>query len=380
MTKVLIIGGKLQGIEIAYLAKKAGFYTILVDKSAEAPAIGLADRFVQENVFSEFRLLPLFEEADVIIPAIENDMVLHKLLEYGKITGRTVIFDEGSYRISSSKTASNQLFERLGLPLPGKYPACRFPVIIKPDNLSGSSQVHKAWSGEEVEAVIAGMDGEIVIQEYLEGRSFSIEVIGDGENFYYPQITEVITDESYDCKRIIAPAQIEKELEEQFFGIARKLAESMRIKGIFDIEVICHNGILKLLEIDARFPSQTPVSIYNSSGINMVEMLAGIATGTFHDRNATKNEVCFYQQIVVGPDEIRVLGEHAIGDCRNMTLISGFFGADEGITDYCEGKKNWSAIIIITADTSRNAHEKFLQCMENIKRKANNPNLAFIEG
>ena len=154
----------------------------------------------------------------------------------------------------------------------------------------------------------------------------------------------------------------------------------MRIKGIFDIEVICHNGILKLLEIDARFPSQTPVSIYNSSGINMVEMLVGMATGTFYGGIAIKNEVCFYQQIVVGIDEIRVLGEHVIGDCRKMTLISGFFGSEEGITDYCEGKMNWKAIIIITADTCENAARKFLQCVGNIKRKAGNPNLVFIEG
>ncbi|NTV90971.1 MAG: 3-methylornithine--L-lysine ligase PylC [Clostridiales bacterium] len=380
MIKVLIVGGKLQGIEIAYLAKKAGYYTIILDKNGDAPAIGLADRFVKENVFSDLGMLRLFEEADAIIPAIEDDMVLHKLLEYGEITGKKVIFDEGSYRISSSKTASNKLFESLDLPLPGKFPECQYPVIIKPDNLCGSSQVKKACSREEAEAIIAGMDGEIVIQEYLEGRSFSLEVIGDGENFYYPQITEVITDESYDSKRIIAPGQIGRELEEQFLGIACKLAESLKIKGIFDIEVICHNGTLKLLEIDARFPSQTPVSIYNSSGINMVEMLVGMATCTCHGGEAIKNEVCLYQQIVVGSDEIRVQGEHIIGDCRKMTLIQGFFGADEGITDYCEGKTSWKAIIIITADTCRNAYEKFRQCMENIRRKMNNPNLVLIEG
>ena len=44
--KIAIIGGKLQGTEAVYLAKKAGFETILIDRDAQVPASGLADRFV----------------------------------------------------------------------------------------------------------------------------------------------------------------------------------------------------------------------------------------------------------------------------------------------------------------------------------------------
>jgi len=36
--RVLVFGGRLQGIEAIYLCKKAGYENILVDKDPQAPA------------------------------------------------------------------------------------------------------------------------------------------------------------------------------------------------------------------------------------------------------------------------------------------------------------------------------------------------------
>ncbi|TYQ12756.1 UNVERIFIED_CONTAM: pyrrolysine biosynthesis protein PylC [Acetivibrio alkalicellulosi] len=379
MIKVLITGGKLQGTEIAYLAKKAGYYSILLDKNPDIPAKGLVDRFIKEDVFNKEKILELFREVDVVIPGIENKKILETLLEYGEITKTKVIFDKNSYNISSSKQLSNKLFYELELPLPEKYPCCNYPVIIKPDHLSGSSNVHKAFSKEEVDFIAAQMDGEIVIQEYLEGNSFSLEVLGDGESFFYPQITEVVVDENYDCKRIIAPAQISPELKEQFYTIAEKLARVLKIKGIFDIEVINDNGTLKLLEIDARFPSQTPISVYKSTGINMVEILVELVLGTFTRIKKAINKVCYYQQIVVKDCSIKVMGEHVMEGCINLRVIEGFFGADEGITDFVEGCNSFTAIIIVTAHNHKKAYDKFLMCMDNIKNSIKK-SVVFMEG
>lgn len=378
MIKILIVGGKLQGTEVAYLSKKAGYYSILVDKNSDIPASGLVDRFVQVDVFSEAKMLQLFEEVDIVLPAMENEEVLHQLLKYGAMTQTKVIFDEKNYQISSSKQRSNDLFEALSLPLPGKYPDTQYPIVIKPDDLSGSSNVYKVFTPEEASKIMATLNGKIVIQEFLEGRSFSLEVIGDGEDFYFPQITEVVIDEGFDCKRVIAPAELDSNLEEQFYKIAEKIAGKLKIKGIFDIEVIDHQGILKLIEIDARFPSQTPIAVFKSCGINLVESLVELALGNFHKLKRTKNEVCYYQQIEVNESRILVIGEHTIGSCIGLQLIEEFFGANEAITDYCEGNVNWKAIVMITADTYQNAYNKFIAFINNIQLQ--NKTLEYIEG
>ncbi|RHV89163.1 hypothetical protein DXA96_09805 [Lachnospiraceae bacterium OF09-33XD] len=45
--RILVAGGRLQGTEIVYLARKAGYCVILIDRSENAPAAGLADLFVR---------------------------------------------------------------------------------------------------------------------------------------------------------------------------------------------------------------------------------------------------------------------------------------------------------------------------------------------
>ena len=54
--RVAVVGGKLQGVEVVYLAKKAGWQTLLIDKNPDVPATGLCDQFLQfeftgENLF-----------------------------------------------------------------------------------------------------------------------------------------------------------------------------------------------------------------------------------------------------------------------------------------------------------------------------------------
>ncbi len=363
--KIVVVGAKLQGLEIVYLAKKAGYYSILIDKNENPPAKALADEFHQIDIFNEEAMMEILNTADALIPALENEPVLLKLLEYQKQTNIKFLFDMDCYKISSSKKKSNELFKELKLPMPKEFPDCKFPMIAKPNSLSGSAGVKKINSQDELES----LDENYIVAEYLEGDSYSLEVIGDGEKYYFSRITQVIVDENYDAKRIVSPANVDGD---KLYSIGKILAEKLKIKGIFDIEVIDHNGEMKLLEIDARFPSQTPISIFNSCGLNLLEIMVD---GKY-ERKFEK--VCYYQQIEVNPEKITVLGEHIISDCKAVLVYKNMFGADEIITDYKIGEKCFNAIVIVTENSHKTAYKKFLDCIENIKKEFNIPQ--FIEG
>jgi len=369
MIKILVIGAKLQGIEAIYLAKKAGYFVTVIDHNPQAPGVGLADHYVEADIFDSDRILPCFLKTDFIIPVIEDPAVLDRIRDYSGKTGARVIFDWNAYEISVSKQRSNELFDSCGLALPQPYPQCGYPVILKPDGSSGSSQVCKAESRQELEQYLQHHKGEdIVIQEFLKGPSYSLEVLGDGEHFFFPQITEVVTDESYDCRRITAPAQLTPSEEEQMREIGQKLAAALKIKGIFDIEVINHNGVLKLLEIDARLPSQTPISVYHSTGMNMVEMLVRLAAGAAAEIVTNKTRrVCIYQQVQVSEGKVRTVGEHVMGSSRNLRVIRDFFGAQEAITDYTAGSHVWKAIIVVTGKDVEEAEQKFMTFIQKVK-------------
>ncbi|SHJ33971.1 3-methylornithine--L-lysine ligase PylC [Parasporobacterium paucivorans] len=379
---ILIIGAKLQGVEAMYLAGKAGYHVVAVDHNAQAPGAGLADEFVVADVHEEDRMLPMFLKADVVLPVIEDYDVLAKVEEYGIRTGTKVIFDLTAYGISSSKEKSNNLFVENHLPVPGTYPECDYPVILKPDGESGSLHVKKAdfpWEAEEY--LKAHTDKSTVIQEYLEGRILSLEVVGDGENFCFPLITEVVVDGGHDCKRIIAPAEVDAEEERQMLEIGRKLADILKIKGIFDIEAISHKGKMKLLEIDARLPSQTPISIYHSTGMNLVEMMTDLALGRADEvKILPAQKVCLLQQIQVRGGEIQVMGEKMMGSCSHLRIYKDFFGCTEAVTDYEEGSRDWKGIIIVTGKSRELAMEKFHSFIRNMKEKTGLANWRLAEG
>jgi pyrrolysine biosynthesis protein PylC len=48
-----VIGGNLQGVEAAYLAKKAGWQVWVIDRKAVVPAAGLCDQFNQVNITTQ---------------------------------------------------------------------------------------------------------------------------------------------------------------------------------------------------------------------------------------------------------------------------------------------------------------------------------------
>ncbi|WKY44055.1 3-methylornithine--L-lysine ligase PylC [Eubacteriaceae bacterium ES2] len=364
MKTILIVGGRLQGIEIAYLARKAGYYTLLLDKDKQAPAQHLVDQYVTGDALDDNLLRNLFARADVVIPALENMAVLKRLVYLSQVMNKRLLFDEAAYNISSSKEKSNALFSRLSLPIPQKYPDCPFPVIVKPDDLSGSAGVLKFDSREQIDHYLANQKKDLVVQEFIEGPSYSLEVVGNGQSYICPQITQIIVDNDYDCKRVVAPAQVSQDIINQFEEISNQLFNELKIKGIFDIEVILHHGLLKILEIDARFPSQTPIAIYHATGINMVKVMV---EEDYSCREFPKgSHVCLYQQIQVDRQGIAVLGEHIMSDCRDLKVMEGFFGADVAITNYLPGCEKFNSIIIITAESYKSAYQKFEEVQQEI--------------
>ncbi|SCM78608.1 Pyrrolysine biosynthesis protein PylC [uncultured Sporomusa sp.] len=350
--KVAIVGGKLQGVEAAYLAKKAGWEVFVIDKKPGALAAAIGDHFQVMDVTHRDEWLMLLKKIDLVIPALENKEALDCLASSAKYSNVPLLFDEQAYAVSSSKITSNEVFNRLSIPAPKPWPRCDFPIIIKPSGASGSEGVIKVDNAQALkrlqdEKVIADM----VIEEYLEGPSYSIEVIGCQGVYKALQITEIQLDAQYDCKRVLGTAVLTKRQQASFERIALSLAGFLHLNGVMDVEAILHAGQLKVLEIDARIPSQTPTAVYHATGINMLELLGrAFVQGTpWGDFDIKVKRGVIYEHIRVKGDKLEVLGEHILPDAGEpLRLCTDFFGADEALTTYSPGKKEWVATLIVT--------------------------------
>jgi 3-methylornithine--L-lysine ligase len=373
--QTVVVGGRLQGLEAVYLAKKAGWQAKLIDKNKSIPALNLADSFHCLDAEDQEKLIPALKGADLIIPALENRRVLQSLVACADKLGIPCAFDLSAYDISSSKKISDLLFAELGVPAPRHYPGCRYPLIAKPSDSSGSEGVVHLKDEDELEGFqknIKHKTGSFIIQEYRSGPSYSIEVIGCRGRYLPLQVTDLEMDASYDCKRVTAPSVLTLAQREQFADIAVQIARSINLNGIMDVEVILNNNQLYVLEIDARLPSQTPTAVYHSSGINLLELTGlSFAGGALPEQIEIKEErFAIFEHLLVTGDRVEVTGEHIVSTAGPLRHCEGFFGADEALTNYSQGKENWMATLIITGETRCEAYQKRSGVIEQICRES----------
>lgn len=373
--RVAVIGGRLQGIEAVYLSKKAGWKVDLVDKDSDVPAAGLCDHLHTFDIMDSHKLVSLFKQVDFVIPALENKAALSNIYKCAIEANVKFVYDPQAYMLSASKIKSDKLFAGLGIPAPKPWPLCSFPVTVKPSGASGSENVYKVKDLQEYNKLKNSLNSfnDWVIQEFLDGPSYSIEVIGCNGKYYALQITEIEIDDRYDCKRVLAPVELPRDMVKQFEECAVRIAEALKLDGIMDVEAILHDGELKVLEIDARLPSQTPTAVYKSTGINMLQLLwSGCDKEIL--RNSLRSEVnrgVVYEHIEVAGKQISVCGEHIIANAGHLYIYADFFGADEAITNFREGREEWVATLIITGMDRSSAWEKRCKVIDKIIEQLN---------
>jgi len=368
--KIVIIGGKLQGIEACYLGMKAGIETVLVDKNPASPARHLCTRFVCEDIFDRSNsLLVDMMEADMVLPALENDGVLRWLDKDAKEHGYTLAFDWPAYQLSSSKIRSDLLFRKCGIPVPEYFPGGNYPYICKPDGDSGSHGVERLDTPEQLQAALE-QKSDLVIQEYMEGPSYSIEVIGRPGAYRTYLVTQIHMDQRYDCRMVTAPCDLSSSQEETLRKMAICIAEEIQLHGIMDLEVIDHHGTLKALEIDARIPSQTPTAVFHSSGMNLLEELQDLfSTGYFLKNQERSGNYVAYEHYLFSKNIPHPLGERVMTMGKPLQLKAGFCGADEVITDHQPGQDTWRGTFINTAPTRQALKSKRVKMLGNFAKR-----------
>ena len=398
-----IVGGKLQGVEAAYLARKAGWEVRVIDKKPDVPASKLGDSFAQVDVTVDNNLANVLDDVDLIIPALEDDSALRSLTRWRRKTGIPLAFDPQAYAVSSSKLKSKELFQKIGLSLPVAWPQCSFPVLAKPVRGSGSKGVRifqdldsmtnrfspefsfdsaqdrepverpfdSAQDREPVERLVEPPPSDWVLEEYLDGSQHSLEVVGRPGNYRVLQVTDLYVDQRFDCKRVVAPSILPLNLIADFEKLSLAIAEAINLHGIMDVEAIYSREEFKVLEIDARLPSQTPTAVYWSTNQNMVRLLGDLYAPPPVDRPPAGDMArgVVYEHIHVSGGILRVNGERIMTEGGPLNFQNNFFGADEAITNFEPGREKWVATLIFSGTNRHQACEKRNRSIAEIVRR-----------
>lgn len=371
--KIGIVGGALQGMEAVYLSGKAGYETLVIDRKEAAPAISLADDSIICDVRDAESLKKAISDCDAVLPALEELDALRIMNEIIPKEEKPFLFDMHAYEISCSKEKSNNVMTETGIPLPLPWPECGFPMIVKPSCQSGSVGVSVVNNENERISALKKVDDlkdTPIQQEFVSGPGVSIEVIGNGKSSKSYVTTEILLDSNYDCKRVMCEPDILSEEDNILFGeIGTKIADNIGIKGLMDVEAINTKKGLRVLEIDARIPSQTPAAIFAATGINILEELVCSAFGK-ETGKVNKGMCSCYEHYVIRDGMMIACGEKEFGHVVKPRIYENMFGADELITDYASGKEEWRVTVINHGKTSAEVLEKRKNFINDVREES----------
>ncbi len=173
---------------------------------------------------------------------------------YGIPTARSV------YLHKNDPVDVEKIVEKLGLPL-----------FVKPNKAGSSYGISKVKREEELmQAVRHALeeDDNVLIEEFIEGREFSVGVIKlNGQAEVFP-VTEIISENEffdYEAKYLgkakeITPAGIDHVTEKKIKETAQKVYEVLDLDGVSRAEYILRGGVPYFLEIN-MVPGLTEASI-----------------------------------------------------------------------------------------------------------------------
>ena len=150
----------------------------------------------------------------------------------------------------------------------------KFPVFVKPNNGGssiGMSKVHNP--SEELGVAIEKAfkeDDQVLIEEFIEGREFTIGVFKSKGEIIAMPITEVISKKDffdYEAKykgmsEEITPAQVSEEIAEKIRSSAIRACQMLNCRGVVRIDFIYNEASQKafMLEVNT-VPGQSEASI-----------------------------------------------------------------------------------------------------------------------
>ncbi len=348
----------------------------MVDQKEKPPARPLVDEFIELEVCSGTvsSLASLLEKAgaDLIIPALEDYPALQELSAAEEELPAPLVFDLASYETTRCKESSRQFFRQHSLPHARAWPESGLPVIVKPAERSGSEDVRRADSRRELEKIEEEFsDEKLVIEEFISGPVYSLEVIAYGDDIHPLLPTRLEFAPDYDCRQVLAGSMIPEGIVSELEDIARRCARELKLEGIMDIEVIAGGEGMKIMEIDARFPSQTPAAVLAAGGINMVERLAELYLELDYETPPARpgTGAGIYEHILVREGEIKSPGEHIMTEADELKLQEDFFGADYAISDYIPGSSSWRAILIFAGDSAAEVMGRRRRTLSRIERR-----------
>ena len=352
MKKNLVIIGANEFQEpLIQRAKQLGFVTHVFAWQAEDVGEYSADYFYPVSIVEKERILDICRIIEPVgIVSIASDLaaiaVNYVAQELG-LTGNGM----DSARVSTNKHLMRRAFEKAGLPSCKSVLADEdfdlktldmdYPLIVKPTDRSGSRGIFKVKEAAELEKAVAfarepSFEKKVLIEEFAEGREYSIEYISYEGVHHFLACTEKFTTGApmfVETGHLQPPKHMDEKTLEEIQALVPKVLDCLGVRhGASHTELkIDDKGNIKLIECGARMGGDCIGSdlVQISTGVDFVKAVIDVGCGKAPALTAEKEPKISAIRFILDQHEldcfenIRRLYPESIYRCSEIMPIDG---------------------------------------------------------
>ena len=154
-----------------------------------------------------------------------------------------------------------------------------YPVLLRPSYVLGGQNMIIAFQPEDVCEYMAiilaqGIENPILIDQYLMGTELEVDAISDGTHVLIPGVMEHIERagiHSGDSIAVYPAWNVDDEMLERIVDCSTRLALSLKVQGLVNIQYLIYGGELYVIEVNPR-SSRTIPYISKVTGVPMVDL------------------------------------------------------------------------------------------------------------
>lgn len=326
--KIAVIGANEPLIPFYRQAKKLGYEIICIAWEKGAVCKEYSNKFYPISFAEKDKVLEVCRNEKIDgITSFSLESALPTVVYVAQRMG-LVSNSEESLFLTQSKFAQRQALEKAGIPVPKYYLVenevdlskvqCRFPVIVKPVDSGGSQGICKVESPEKLTeaynyAISFSRTSKAIIEEFVDGREFSVEYISHNGHHYFLQVTDKVTS---GAPRFVEmqhhqPADVSDEIHAAIRKMVENALTALMITNSPSHTEIKLNskGQLYIIETGARMGGDYITSdlVRLSTGYDFVEGAIKLAVGRFEVPTFPKpmhSGVYFYSKLAPEIGEI----------------------------------------------------------------------------
>ena len=303
--KVLVLGsGPIrigQGIEFDFCSvhctwafKEEGYETIIVNNNPETVStdFDIADKLYFEPLTPEdVENIVNIEKPDGAVVQFGGQTAI-KLTEALMKMGVPILGTKAEdVDAAEDRELFDEILEKCSIPRPtggtvftaeeAKEVANRlgYPVLVRPSYVLGGQGMQIATCDEEVEEFMEiinriAQDHPILVDKYLQGTEVEVDAVCDGEDILIPGVMEHIERagvHSGDSISVYPAYSLSKDIIDTIEDYTEKLARSLHVKGMINIQFIVCDGKVYVIEVNPR-SSRTVPYISKVTGIPIVKL------------------------------------------------------------------------------------------------------------